>query len=279
MKHFIANRDSVIINFNGEAHTIDSSFPQFSTIVDLLKSGDYEGAVKLIDTGKAIVEFSGGKFTVQEGVVKFNDTVVDNSLTKRIIQMMAEGEDITSMVNFLNNLIENPSFRAVNETYGFLAQNDLPITEDGCFIAYKNVGEGYISKYNGPNATKFDNSVGKVCEMERFSVNDDKNQTCSAGLHFCSIDYLKGFWGISGHTMVVKINPKDVVSIPTDYNNAKGRCCKYEVMAEVIFKDGKAECIHDKSVWKPYVKPVEEVELTTNDLLKQLIAQGASTAK
>ena len=30
--------------------------------------------------------------------------------------------------------------------------------------------------------------------------------------------------------MILKINPADVVSVPTDYNNSKGRCCKYTVV-------------------------------------------------
>jgi len=33
--------------------------------------------------------------------------------------------------------------------------------------------------------------------------------------------------------MILKISPADVVSIPTDYDGAKGRCCKYEVVAQV----------------------------------------------
>ena len=32
--------------------------------------------------------------------------------------------------------------------------------------------------------------------------------------------------------MILKINPANVVSIPSDYDNAKGRCCEYEVIAE-----------------------------------------------
>jgi hypothetical protein len=32
--------------------------------------------------------------------------------------------------------------------------------------------------------------------------------------------------------MILKINPADVVSIPSDYNNTKGRCCKYIVLSE-----------------------------------------------
>ena len=31
----------------------------------------------------------------------------------------------------------------------------------------------------------------------------------------------------------MKVNPADVVSIPTDYGNAKARCCRYEVVQEV----------------------------------------------
>lgn len=34
-------------------------------------------------------------------------------------------------------------------------------------------------------------------------------------------------------TVIVKINPRDVVSIPTDYDNSKGRACRYEVIGEL----------------------------------------------
>jgi hypothetical protein len=35
----------------------------------------------------------------------------------------------------------------------------------------------------------------------------------------------------------VKINPADVVSIPSDYNNMKGRASRYEVLREVEYDD------------------------------------------
>jgi hypothetical protein len=52
-------------------------------------------------------------------------------------------------------------------------------------------------------------------------------------LHFCSQEYLPHFGGSDSRVVIVKINPRDVVSIPTDYNNAKGRACRYEVIGEV----------------------------------------------
>jgi len=80
----------------------------------------------------------------------------------------------------------------------------------------------------------FDNSVGKICEMHRNQVCDDKDNVCSYGLHFCSIGYLPHYASSDGtcRTMIVKINPRDVVSIPRDHNNSKGRCCRYEVVGE-----------------------------------------------
>ena len=67
--------------------------------------------------------------------------------------------------------------------------------------------------------------------MERYNVDDNKDNTCSTGLHFCSKDYLNSFGG--ERTVIVKINPRDVVSIPSDYNATKGRACRYEVVGEI----------------------------------------------
>ena len=131
------------------------------------------------------------------------------------------------MVNFMDNLYQNPSKRAVDELYGFLEKGNLPITPDGHFLAYKKVREDYKDCHSGT----MDNSIGQVVEMERYNVDDNKDNTCSTGLHFCSKDYLNSFGG--ARTVIVKINPRDVVSIPSDYNQTKGRACRYEVVGEI----------------------------------------------
>jgi hypothetical protein len=144
-----------------------------------------------------------------------------------MIQMLQEGFSVEPMVNFMENLYKNPSHRAVTELYGFLEKNNLPITPDGYFLAYKKVRGDYKDCHTGT----MDNSVGQVVEMERYEVNDNKDQTCSTGLHFCGQSYLSHFGG--ERTVIVKINPADVVSIPSDYNEAKGRACRYEVIGEI----------------------------------------------
>ena len=90
-----------------------------------------------------------------------------------------------------------------------------------------------------------DNSPGTIVEMERYKVDDNKDQTCSTGLHFCGMSYLPHFGGSDSRTVIVKIDPADVVSIPSDYNGAKGRACRYEVIGEMGVDPDKA---FDKSV-------------------------------
>ncbi len=123
--------------------------------------------------------------------------------------------------------MKNPSKRAVDELYGFLEKNSLPLTSDGHFLAYKKVRENFFDVHSGTMR----NAPGDIVEMERNQVDDNKDNTCSTGLHFCGMSYLSHFGG--ERTVIVKINPRDVVSIPSDYNDAKGRACRYEVIGEL----------------------------------------------
>ena len=80
-----------------------------------------------------------------------------------------------------------------------------------------------------------DQQVGAIVTMPREKVVFDEDLTCAPGLHFCSKDYLRFFFNEEkgNRVVLIKINPADVVSIPADYNNTKGRCCRFEVLAEV----------------------------------------------
>lgn len=235
---YIKTQDHLTVSFNdGETVTVYPSNPNYQKIIDALNVRDYElarrfaipvAAVK--DKIRRVNKRGVGTVKLTAGVVYYNDQPIHSTLTDRIVAMANEGFDIEPMCMFLANLKANPSFRAVNELYGFLEKGNLPITEDGYFLAYKRVRGDYTDIHTG----KFDNSIGTVVEMVRNEVNEDPNQTCSAGLHFCSRDYLPNFGtGAGSRTVILKINPADVVAIPTDYNNTKGRTCRYEVIGEL----------------------------------------------
>jgi len=226
----ITGQGKISACINGAIYTIDQTHPNYTKALDAVKAQNWDAFLDAVDLSRKVRDFVlNTDVQILDGIIVYKGEPVHNTLTKRVISFMQQDLPFKPLLNFLYNLMENSSYRAVNELYDFLDVGELPITEDGFFLAFKNVRADYKDIHSG----SFDNSVGKVCEMPRYKVDEDKDRTCSYGLHFCSIKYLPHFSDSNGgKTMIVKINPKDVVAIPADYNNTKGRTCKYEVIAE-----------------------------------------------
>jgi len=147
----------------------------------------------------------------------------------------------------------------------------MPITPDGHFLAYKKVRANYKDVHSGT----MDNSVGQIVEMERHEVDDNKDVTCSTGLHFCGMSYLSCFGG--DRTVIVKINPADVVAIPSDYNDAKGRACRYEVIGELNVnpQDAFTAPVQDNAVGtKTFTRPVQTGPKEGDTVFKRGYSEG-----
>ena len=246
--YFINSTSATLLNtVNGDRVTFQKESERFEKFLDLIKVGDYESAMKL-DTAVTIQEFANsiedavfgisivnGSGTIELHGVKYP---LANAIVDKIVSMVDQGFSAEPLYRFLNNLYQNPSKAAIEEFFLFSDACSLPITEDGHVIAYKIVKDDYFDVYSGT----IRNKVGDVVEMPRFAVDDDRSKTCSAGLHFCSREYLPHYGThAASRCMLVKIDPKDIVSIPNDYNNAKGRTCRYEVVGEVSDKDWRSK--------------------------------------
>jgi hypothetical protein len=258
---FIVQGSNITVVIGNKPHTINKSHITYKRVLDAIKAGDWDTVRDVIEPKKVVIDFGKGNVSVHGDKVFWKDRELHNALTNRMVSMIQDGFSVEPLIAFMDNLMENPSKRAVNELYGFLEKNSLPITPDGCFLAYKKVKFDYKDCHSGT----MDNSVGKVVEMERNDVDDDQNRTCSTGLHFCSREYLNHFGG--ERVVIVKINPRDVVSIPTDYNDSKGRACRYEVIDE-IDKD-KADEAFAKAVQETATR---EASVLTEEDLKSLAA-------
>lgn len=224
---YIVQGSNITVVIGNQPFTIAKSHITYPQVLEAIKAGDWDTVKEIVDPVKVILNFGQGNVSIIGETLTWKGRPLHNSLSTRMIAMLQEGFDVTPMANFMENLFSNPSKRAVDELYGFLEKNNLPITPDGSFLAYKRVRHNYTDCHTGT----MDNSVGQVVEMERNEVDDNKDRTCSTGLHFCAHSYLGHFSG--DRVVIVKINPADVVSIPSDYNDAKGRACRYEVVGEV----------------------------------------------
>lgn len=237
MNYFISDRSITVVLSDGKTYVMEASHPKYmevkaGIIGGTLLESDLQG---IFNYKKRIEEFSDGVFSIDGNTIVYkkgtpDEVYLKNGLTDRIIKFLDDNLPVEYLLSFLDNLMQNPSKQSIIELFNFLEYNNLPVTEDGCFLAYKVVSSEYLDKHS----RTINNAVGAVVSMDRDSVDKDRRNTCSYGLHFASLRYVMDqFYSLGDHVMVLKILPKDVVSIPEDYNNQKGRCARYEVIDEI----------------------------------------------
>lgn len=242
--------DTVSFFINGRPYQVDSSMPGFEAVKSELREvePDVDKLIALtepiqavrvaVEAAEAVDYLPKGTVSVTTSTIAYNGVEIHGVLVDRILAQLSEGFDIMPMVRFLENLFQNPAEYAHDELYLWLETSNLPITEDGHFLAYKRVRDDYKSIHDG----RTDNTPGTIVSIPRESVDTQRAHTCSTGLHFCSASYLPHFGGNGSNKIVLlKINPADVVSIPNDYNNAKGRAWKYEVLHDVELDPAEAK--------------------------------------
>ena len=215
---------------NNRTYQVLPDHINYKMILEALPTATAEELLDIVDVEKAVASFSDGLVEIKNGKVMYEGEEVHGSISKRILEFMSKGLPFEPLVTFLNNLMENPSMQSQKELYDFLEHEHLPITEDGHFLAYKAVRSDFKDKYRGV----FDNSVGKVCQMQRAKVDDDRARGCSDGLHAGALNYVATYGSVENgdKIVIVKINPRDVVSVPSDCNCEKLRTCRYEVVGE-----------------------------------------------
>jgi hypothetical protein len=232
---FVMNDSYISLVVEGARYVLNQGHPTFDELSDALRNSKWNKVPKLVTLAAKVANQSHGAVTVTKDGVFYKGRKIDSSLTRKITTMLKENLDISFMLKFMDNLYKNPSESAISELFDFLNTAQMPITDDGCFMAYKAV----TADYKDVHSRTFDYTVGQVAVMKRTDVNPNRHETCSRGLHFCSLGYLGSFGGQK--IMAVKINPADVVSIPSDYNYCKGRTWKFEVIKELSEKTHEAE--------------------------------------
>lgn len=218
----------------GKVYSVTREHWNYPKIFKAFKENDSEAFVNAYDLEqqfKSVETSSGGKVKIVGETILYNNKPLHNSMTNRMIQLLREGQDINHLVKFLENLMQNQSASSVESAYPFLEHHGIPITEDGCFLAKKAVRSDYYDKFSGTIL----NQPGMVVKMERNQVIDRPSDHCAAGLHVGASSYsgVGGwYWSPGNKVLLVKVNPKNIVSCPTDHNFTKLRVCEYEVLCE-----------------------------------------------
>lgn len=214
---------------DGEQHVVPNTHVSFTRIKQAIQADDIDTAVRLFNFEESVAIQSNGSVTIEDGVVSYKGLPVTNSISEMIVRMMREGLDFQPLANFLAKILENPSYSSREQLHGFIEKYLFSITPEGNFLAYRVVTHDWKDKHT----RTIDNSVGTTVTMPREDVDENPNRTCSAGLHVCGRSYVKSFKYGDDRLTLVSVNPKNVVAIPTDYNDAKMRVCEYTVIGEI----------------------------------------------
>lgn len=192
---------------------------------------EWDDLEELADTSKAIIKWSDGRLSVEGNRIRFDGDLLPPSLEEHLLNLYRSGDQdaLEIWTKFAANLREASHVDTHNRLHEFLKYNDLAINREGNVLAWKVVRSDFTDKHSGT----FDNSVGTVVVMPRTKVTFDPNRTCSAGLHACAFEYLRYFGSRGDQLILVEIDVRDIVSVPTDYQGRKVRCCKYKVVHHV----------------------------------------------
>lgn len=239
----------ITVLLNNKPYTVLSSEPIFADVVSAWKSQDVELLESLVNKPKLIEKYSEGNIKVYDGVITYKNAPVKNYMVDKIFEFMADGLDFMPLVRFLDSLMANPSKEVQEDLYFFLEANQMAITEDGGFLAYKLVRENGSPYYQHSSNIVY--RLGETYEMKREDVSQTRAECYGAGLYFGN----KGYWNNNfddqnrytgdGKMFIVKLMPEWVVSIPSAEAQTKGRAYKMVVVAEY---ESVREVIHENKV-------------------------------
>lgn len=210
----------------------NNTHPLWEHLRESVAKADFDSFVMNVDLRHRLV-YSSTSFSIDEtGAVFYNGELFNHELATILATMYQSGANVSDFERFIENVLRNPDQTAVSGLYRFITTNRMPLTPAGKILAYKIVGPNYMDLYAG----KHRNRPGDVPTEPREKCVSDPAVCCAFGLHFCSLGYLlqSGYGSSSNNRlMLIEIDPADVVSVPTTYDDLKGRCCKYTVVSEL----------------------------------------------
>lgn len=231
-RYIVTNTGVITLFYEKQVHVIDPTHRNYKAISDSLKNGEYSGLASLLDFAKKIgkkLKLEGTSLTISNGQIMQNGKQVHNTAAAKVIEFYEKNLAFMPIAKFLERTLLNESPNSREQLWRFVERWNLPITSDGFLLTHKRVADNYKDHHSGT----FDNSVGKIVEMPRHLVEDNPDVGCASGLHVANLDYAKNHYCVgNGRLVVCKVDPKDVVSVPRECDEAKMRVCRYEVVDE-----------------------------------------------
>lgn len=253
--HALMDHQSIIVVEGSASLLIAASDPTYGPVRRYLmdeRGEDFATVRDLVDTFRtgvkqttiaavAVVDGDTGQAEAEPYRITHGDPVEEVVLAAAI-RLTNSDADLAPLGAFLRRLERNPSQASRSQLFGWLKAGGFTLTTEGFIVGYKSVRADGRSAHAGHELVTVEAQdgsvetvvghvpypVGATVWMARDLVNDDRNSSCSVGLHVGTFGYAERF---SEQMLVVLVDPADVVSVPTDSSAQKMRVCRLYVAA------------------------------------------------
>lgn len=271
IKYTVTSREISFV-FQGTSFNIPKNNENYTEIYQAVVENNHavlDGLVtsqqKLTENIKTVVstlnedDASNIHIKIVDKTIYCNNKIFKGLASMEFIKYVAENNTrmISQFKRFMFNCSLNPSNASVEELYDFVVKNRLKVTPAGTILLYKWVN----NKYHDCRTGNFNNTPGLTIKMDRKKVNPNRHETCSNGLHLCSYKYGK----FGDRLLLVELDPKNSVSIPSDYGQSKMRCCEYTSLMDIT----EFVSVMDKE--GDFLSKVENVHYNTKILEMELM--------
>lgn len=243
---------AVVTAFNSASatpvYTADERHPHFARILEGLREGDprvwewFDVASGVINAFNVITD----RVSYDGKNVLFDGDPVHSVLAEQLSRAIEYGdpENYKALALFWEKLESNPTEHSRVQAYDWLSCHKFQITPEGDVVGFKGVvstkdgykswassaikgtPSGYVNGVPIKELSQIPQKVGDIVTMPRSEVAHDPREACKRGLHVATHGYAQGY----GDTVLeVHVNPRDIVSVPTDGHGAKVRACRYTV--------------------------------------------------
>ncbi len=278
---YILNRSITLVTSNFKVLTASRDNPNWSKIEAAVKANDENALIRAISMKASVEDFGGtGQIEVRNGRdVFYRGVKLFGEDVSRILAYLSSGAPHVSLVKFLDEKLRNVSPDSVASLYNFLANKEMPITDNGTVLGFKGVRDDLYSVHTGAepliSGTRREdgsilNEIGETVWMERRYVDCNANNSCGPGLHVGSRRYAKG-WG--PRVMIVEFSPADVGMVP-NHSCEVLRVSKYRVVGELLAGDYLGETYNGD-----YARPNETPEPPEDIEVAEVITVATPKAK
>ena len=125
--------------FKGKQHTYSINTPRIDEIIDSIINNDIDTLTTLIRIKDLVAKVSFGRVIIDnDDIVRCDGKEVPGYLAHRIFNLYEKNPSlVTPLIAFAEKLMNNITIDVREDLYLWLDRDNMPIFEDGDFMAYK----------------------------------------------------------------------------------------------------------------------------------------------